>query len=88
MESSIQKSSLGTNVNPWHIHNPTCKCRLSIQLQTQAREALSSLDPGDLVERVIQGLVQATEPLSNKSLLPNDLGASARIVTDRCHYSP
>ena len=66
---------------------PTCKCWLSIQLQTQAREMLSSLDPDDLVEQVIQGFVQTTEPLSNKSLLP-DLGASARIVTDRCHYSP
>ena len=46
---------------------------------------MSSLDPDEQVEQVTevaQRLAQATEPLSTKSLLPNDLGASARIVTD------
>ena len=54
-------------------------------LHTQAEQALSTLDPEEQVEQVTelaQRLVQVTEPLSNKSLLPNDLGTSARIVAD------
>ena len=51
----------------------------------QAEQALSALDPEEQVEQVTElahRLVQATEPLSNKSLLPNDLGTSARVVAD------
>ena len=51
----------------------------------QAEQTLSTLDPEEQVEQVTelaQRLVQATEPLSNKSLLPNDLKTSARVVTD------
>lgn len=46
---------------------------------------LSTLDPEEQVKQVTeltQRLVQATESFNNKSLLPNDLGASARVVAD------
>ena len=52
---------------------------------TQADETLSTLDPEKQIEQVTElteRLVQATEPRSNKSLLPNDLGTSARIIAD------
>ena len=51
----------------------------------QAEQTLSTLDPEEQVKQVTglaQRLVQATEPLSNKSLLPNDLRTSARVVAD------
>ena len=57
----------------------------ALQLYTQAKQVLSTLDPEQQAEQVTelaQRLVQVTRPLSNKSLLPNDLGTSAMVVAD------
>ena len=50
---------------------------------SKANETLSNLEPEKQINVVIdvtQQLIQATEP-QNQSLLPNDLEASARILT-------
>lgn len=49
----------------------------------KANTTLSNLEPEEqimIATDVTQQLIQVTEP-QNKSLLPNDLGASARILT-------
>ena len=45
---------------------------------------LSNLEPEEQINaasNVTEQLIQFTEPQNNKPLLPNDLGASARILT-------
>ena len=57
----------------------------TVLLPTQAEQTFSTLDPEEQVEQITeltQRLVQVTEPRSNKSLLPNNLEISARIVAD------
>ena len=53
--------------------------------QMQAMEALNTLEPEQqvlLAANITQELIQATESKQfSQSLLPNDLGATARIVT-------
>ena len=55
----------------------------SANLFMKANTTLSNLEPEEQIivaAEVTQQLIQATEP-QNKPLLPNDLGASARILT-------
>ena len=65
------------------INSLTVKGMLKYYLIMKANKSLTDLEPEVQVEEaasVTQRLIEATMP-QNKSLLPNDLGASARILT-------
>lgn len=54
---------------------------IPLQKYYQAAKLLSTLDPEEAAN-ITEQLIQVTKPKpNNQSLLPNDLGASARIVT-------
>ena len=65
--------------------NEYCTVPVSIIYRVQKdNKTLSNLNPEEQISTaadLTEQLIQATEPQNNKSLLPNDLGVSARILT-------